>query len=49
MRLIVVDGLDAVGKDTHAERIRRYYEERGERVLLRSHPASDNYFFFTSS
>ncbi|MFO7677807.1 MAG: thymidylate kinase [Thermoplasmatota archaeon] len=44
MRLIVVDGLDGVGKDTHALLIRKRYEDKGERVVLRSHPESDNYF-----
>lgn len=44
MRLIVVDGLDGVGKDTHALLIKRRYEEKGEKVVLRSHPESDNYF-----
>lgn len=44
MRLIIVDGLDGVGKDTHAEFIKKRYEEKGERVVLRSHPNSDNYF-----
>jgi len=44
MRLIIVDGLDGVGKDTHALLIKKKYEEKGERVVLRSHPESDNYF-----
>lgn len=44
MRLIIVDGLDAVGKDTHGQRIAEYYKEKGEDVIIRSHPASDNYF-----
>ncbi len=44
MRLIIVDGLDAVGKDTHGELIKTYYEQNDEPVLLRSHPATDNYF-----
>lgn len=44
MRLIIVDGLDAVGKDTHGKFIASYYEKKGEIVLLRSHPATDNYF-----
>jgi len=42
MRFIVIDGLDGAGKDTHAELIQRYYEEQGETVLVRSHPADDN-------
>jgi len=44
MRLIVVDGLDGVGKDTHAKLIREYYEKKGERVFIRSHPTDDNFF-----
>lgn len=39
LRLIVVDGLDGCGKDTHAERIRRLIEESGEKVTLVSHPS----------
>ena len=44
MRLIIVDGLDGVGKDTHAQLIKKRYEEKGEKVILRSHPESDNFF-----
>ncbi|MGC8816526.1 MAG: thymidylate kinase [Candidatus Hadarchaeum sp.] len=44
MRFIVVDGLDGSGKDTHAGIIRRKYERRGERVVVRSHPSEDNWF-----
>ena len=44
MRLIVVDGLDGVGKDTHARLIKERYEKKGERVVVRSHPESDNYY-----
>ena len=44
MRLIVVDGLDGVGKDTHAQLIKNRYEAKGERVVIRSHPQSDNFF-----
>ncbi len=44
MRLIIVDGLDGVGKDTHAELIKEKYEKLGEKVVIRSHPTSDNYF-----
>ena len=44
MRLIIVDGLDGVGKDTHAEFIKKRYEDRGEKVVIRSHPTDDNYF-----
>ncbi len=44
MRLIIVDGLDGVGKDTHAQLIKNRYEKMGERVVIRSHPEADNYF-----
>jgi len=44
MRLIVVDGLDGVGKDTHAELIAEKYEKLGEKVVIRSHPSVDNFF-----
>jgi len=44
MRLIIVDGLDGVGKDTHALLIKEKYEKLGEKVVLRSHPETDNYF-----
>ena len=44
MRLIIVDGLDAVGKDTHAKLISDRYEKKGEKVVIRSHPSPDNYF-----
>lgn len=44
MRFIVVDGLDGVGKDTHARFIKMRYENKGEKVIVRSHPESDNFF-----
>jgi dTMP kinase len=44
MRLIIVDGLDGVGKDTHAKLIKERYEKLGDRVVVRSHPSSDNFF-----
>jgi dTMP kinase len=44
MRLIIVDGLDGVGKDTHATLIKQWYENKGMKVLLRSHPESDNFY-----
>ena len=44
MRFIVVDGLDGVGKDTHAYIIKERYEKKGEKVIIRSHPESDNFF-----
>ena len=44
MRLIIIDGLDGVGKDTQAQLIKKRYEKMGDKVLLRSHPESDNFF-----
>ena len=44
MRLIIVDGLDGVGKDTQALLIKKRYENLGKKVLIRSHPESDNLF-----
>ena len=44
MRFIIIDGLDGVGKDTHAQWIKKRYESMGEKVVLRSHPESDNFF-----
>jgi dTMP kinase len=44
MRLIIIDGLDGVGKDTHAKLIKDRYERIGEKVVVRSHPESDNFF-----
>jgi len=42
MRFIVVDGLDGAGKDTQAKKIMERYKVMGEKVILRSHPESDN-------
>jgi len=44
MRLIIIDGLDGSGKDTQAQLIKTKYEKKGERVCIRSHPESDNFF-----
>jgi len=44
MKLIIIDGLDGVGKDTHAELIKKRYSKKGKKVLIRSHPSSDNFF-----
>jgi dTMP kinase len=44
MRLIIIDGLDGVGKDTQAQLVRERYEKMGEKVVVRSHPEDDNYF-----
>ena len=44
MRLIIIDGLDGVGKDTQAQLIKKRYEKLGKKVIIRSHPESDNFF-----
>lgn len=44
MRLIIIDGLDGSGKDTHAKLIMKRYLQRGDRVIIRSHPKADNIF-----
>jgi len=44
MRLIIIDGLDGVGKDTQAQLIKTRYETKGEKIVLRTHPSTDNYF-----
>ncbi|HRZ18652.1 MAG TPA: thymidylate kinase [Methanofastidiosum sp.] len=44
MRFIIIDGLDGAGKDTHAELIRKRYLNKGDNVILRSHPEEDNSF-----
>lgn len=44
MRLIIIDGLDGVGKDTHAKLICKRYEQKGDEVIIRSHPESDNFY-----
>ena len=41
MRFIVIDGLDGSGKTTHAELIQKKYLEKGQKVVLRSHPSDD--------
>lgn len=38
-RFIAVDGLDGCGKDTHASRILKMLEKKGERVIIISHPS----------
>lgn len=43
-RFIVIDGLDGSGKDTQANLIKQEYLKRGETVILRSHPSSDNFY-----
>ncbi|KYC53284.1 MAG: thymidylate kinase [Candidatus Methanofastidiosum methylothiophilum] len=42
MRLIIIDGLDGAGKDTHANLIQERYLKKGDSVILRSHPEDDN-------
>lgn len=44
MVFIVIDGLDASGKSTHALRLSSFLEEHGQTVFLRIHPSNDNYF-----
>lgn len=44
MRFIVIDGLDAAGKDTQARLLKKKYSNDGENVIVRSHPCSDNLF-----
>ena len=44
MRFIVIDGLDGVGKDTHALMIKEKCRDCGETVILRSHPENDNIY-----
>ncbi len=44
MRFIVIDGLDGVGKDTHARIIKKKYLDSGQSVILRSHPENDNIY-----
>lgn len=44
MRLIIIDGLDGVGKDTQAQLIKTRYETKGDKIVLRTHPSTDNYF-----
>jgi len=41
VRFIVIDGLDGSGKTTHAELIQKKYLEKGQKVVLRSHPSDD--------
>jgi dTMP kinase len=39
-RLIVVDGLDGCGKDTHARRIKQLMESEGIQTVIVSHPSN---------
>jgi len=38
-RLVVIDGLDGCGKDTHAARMKQLMEADGQKVLVVSHPS----------
>lgn len=40
MRWLAVDGIDGSGKTTHANWIRAYYEEQGEKTTIYVHPSS---------
>jgi len=42
--LVVIDGLDASGKSTHALRLSTFLKQHNRTVFLRIHPSSDNYF-----
>ncbi|MDD3986032.1 MAG: thymidylate kinase [Methanobacterium sp.] len=44
MRFIIIDGLDGSGKDTHAKLIQKYYLAKGEKVIVRTHPSTDNIY-----
>ena len=44
MVLIIIDGLDASGKDTQALRLRSFLRKQGKTVYLRFHPSNDNFF-----
>lgn len=44
MRLFVIDGLDGSGKDTQAHKLRDHLSKKGQKVVLRVHPAQDNFF-----
>ncbi|MFO7792509.1 MAG: hypothetical protein R6W73_05950 [Candidatus Saliniplasma sp.] len=44
MKLIIIDGCDASGKDTHALKLKKMFEDKDKTVRLRSHPEDDNVF-----
>lgn len=44
MVLIVIDGLDASGKNTQALNLYRVLTKKGKTVYLRYHPSDDNFF-----
>jgi dTMP kinase len=41
---IVIDGLDASGKTTQAQRLTRFLQSQGKTFCLRIHPSNDNFF-----
>jgi dTMP kinase len=41
---IVIDGLDASGKTTQAQRLTRFLQSQNKTFCLRIHPSSDNFF-----
>jgi len=44
LTFVVIDGLDASGKDTQASALVRCLQQKGKSVFLRVHPAEDNLF-----
>lgn len=44
MVFVVIDGLDASGKNTQALELSEFIRSQGKTVLLRFHPSSDNVF-----
>jgi len=44
MKLIIIDGCDASGKDTHALKLKEMFDNEDKIVEIRSHPEEDNLF-----
>jgi len=44
MRFIVIDGLDGSGKDTQALLLSDFLSKKSDPVIIRAHPAQDNFF-----
>jgi dTMP kinase len=44
LALIIIDGLDASGKNTQALRLRSFLRNQRKTVYLRFHPSHDNFF-----
>ncbi|MGM0404611.1 MAG: thymidylate kinase [Thermoplasmatota archaeon] len=44
MKLIIIDGCDASGKDTHALKLKEMFDNEDKIVKIRSHPEEDNIF-----